>query len=241
MPTALITGGTTGIGRAAAELLHARGYQVTVTGQNPDSLARARSELPDDVLVVRSDARVLCDADALMSAVSARFGSPDLLFLNAGTFRPAPVADVTEESFDEHAGLNFKGRHFTLRRALPFMNDGGSIVLTVGIGSRRGSPGATVGAATRGALLAMMPSLALELAPRRIRVNAVSPGATDAPLFDELGVPQGGRDAMRAKIPFERFGSSQEVAEAVAFLASDAAGYITGQDVTVAGGYGLGA
>lgn len=241
MPTALITGGTTGIGRATAELLHARGYQVTVTGQNPDSLARARSELPDDVLVVRSDARVLSDIDALMSAVSARFGSLDLLFLNAGIFRPAAVADVTEESFDEHADLNFKGQYFTLQKALPVMNDGGSIVMTVGIGSRRGSPGATVGAATRGALLAMLPSLALELAPRRIRVNAVSPGVTDTPLIDKLGVPRSGRDAMRMKIPFERFGSSQEVAEVVAFLASDAAGYITGQDVTVAGGYGLGA
>ncbi|MFF1546555.1 SDR family oxidoreductase [Streptomyces sp. NPDC058291] len=167
MPTALITGGTTGIGSATADLLHSRGYQVAVTGQNADSLARARSELPDHVLVVRSDARVL--------------------------------------------------------------------------GSRRGGPGATVGAATRGALPAMVPSLALELAPRRIRVNAVSPGITDTPLIDKLGSPQSGRDAMRSKIPFKRFGSSQEVAEVVAFLASDAAGYITGQDVTVAGGYGLGA
>ncbi|MFD7288282.1 SDR family NAD(P)-dependent oxidoreductase [Streptomyces sp. NPDC059863] len=87
----------------------------------------------------------------------------------------------------------------------------------------------------------MMPSLALELAPRRIRVNSVSPGATDTPLLDKLGVTQSGRDAMRAKIPFERFGSSREVAEVVAFLASDAAGYLTGQDVTMAGGYGLGA
>ncbi|GAB3657696.1 hypothetical protein GCM10028833_34530 [Glycomyces tarimensis] len=162
MPTALITGGTTGIGRATAELLHARGYQVAVTGQNPDSLAWAQSELPDDVLVLRSDARVLSDTDALMSAVSERFGSLDVLFLNAGIFRPAPITEITEESFDQHADLNFKGQYFTLQRALPLMNDGGSVVLTVGI-------------------------------------------------------------------------------EVVAFLASDAAGYITGQDVTVAGGYGLGA
>ncbi|MFG2306666.1 SDR family oxidoreductase [Actinacidiphila glaucinigra] len=240
MPTALITGGTTGIGRAAAELLHARGYQVAVTGQNPDSLARARRELPDDVLVVQSDARVLADTDALLATVSARFGSLDLLFLNAGIFRPAPVADVTEESFDEQVDVNFKGQFFTLQKALPVVNDGGSIVFTVGIGSRRGSPGATLGAATRGALLTMLPSLALELAPRRIRVNAVSPGATETPLFDKLGVPPSGREAMRTKIPFERFGSSREIAEVVAFLASDAAGYVTGQDVTVAGGYGLG-
>jgi NAD(P)-dependent dehydrogenase (short-subunit alcohol dehydrogenase family) len=120
------------------------------------------------------------------------------------------------------------------------MNDGGSVVLTVGIAARRGSPSATLGAATRGALPAMLPSLALELAPRRIRVNAVSPGAADTPLFDKLGVPHSGRDAMRTKIPFERFGASQEIAEVVAFLASDVAGYDTGQEVTVAGGYGLG-
>ncbi|MEU1746742.1 SDR family oxidoreductase [Micromonospora arida] len=241
MPAALITGGTTGIGRATAELLHARGYRVAVTGQNPESLARARRELPDDVLVVPADSRVMADTDALMTTVSDRLGSLDLLFLNAGIFRPAPVADVTEASFDEQADVNFKGQYFTLQKALPLMNDGGSIVLTVGVGARRGSPGATVGAATRGALLAMLPSLALELAPRRIRVNAVSPGATETPLFDKLAVPQSGRDAMRARIPFERFGSSQEVAEVVAFLASAAAGYVTGQDIVVAGGYGLGA
>ncbi|MFK4246106.1 SDR family oxidoreductase [Micromonospora chokoriensis] len=240
MPAALITGGTTGIGRATAELLHARGYQVAVTGQNPESLARARRELPGDVLVVRADARVLADTDALMTTVSDRLGHLDLLFLNAGIFRPAPVAGVTEESFDEQVDVNFKGQYFTLQKALPLMNDGGSIVLTVGIAAHRGSPGATVGAATRGALLAMLPSLALELAPRRIRVNAVSPGATETPLLDKLGVPQSGRDAMRANIPFERFGSSQEVAEVVAFLASAAAGYVTGQDIVVAGGHGLG-
>ena len=145
----------------------------------------------------------------------------------------------------EHHGENLldlvADRYFTLQKALPFMNDGGSIVLTVGIGVHRGSQGATVGAATRGALLAMLPSLALELAPRRIRVNAVSPGATDTPLLDKLGVPRSGRDAMRANIPFERFGSSEEVAQVVAFLASAAAGYVTGQEVVVAGGYGLGA
>ncbi|AGZ40883.1 SDR family oxidoreductase [Actinoplanes friuliensis] len=241
MPAALITGGTTGIGRATAELLHTRGYRVAVTGQNPDSLARARRELPGDVLVVRSDARDLADTDALVTMVSDRFGSLDLLFLNAGIFCPAPVGGVTEESFDEQADVNFKGQFFTLQKALPLMNDGGSIVLTVGIGARRGSPGATVGAATRGALLAMVPSLALELAPRRIRVNAVSPGATETPLLDKLGVPESGRDAMRAGIPFERFGTGQEIAEVVAFLASAAAGYVTGQDVVVAGGYGLGA
>lgn len=241
MPTALITGGTSGIGRATAELLHARGYQVVVTGQNPDSIAKAKAELPDDILVTRADARRPADTDSLLRTVSERFGSLDLLFLNAGVFRPAPVADVTEEAFDEQVDINFKGQYFTLQKALPLIADGGAVVITVGIGARRGSPGATLGAATRGALLAMLPSLALELAPRRIRVNAVSPGAIETPLFDKLGVPEAERNAMRANIPFQRFGSGREVAEVVAFLASDAAGYVTGQDVVVAGGYGLGA
>ncbi|MFD0485403.1 SDR family NAD(P)-dependent oxidoreductase [Kineococcus sp. GCM10028916] len=241
MPTALITGGTTGIGRATAELLHTRGYRVAVTGQNPDSLAAARRELPTDILVVAADARMSSNTDALVETVTERLGRLDLLFLNAGVFRPAPVGEVSEESFDDHVAVNLKGQYFTLQKALPLMNDGGSIVMTVGIAARHGSPGATVGAATRGALLAMLPSLALELAPRRIRVNAVSPGATDTPLLDKLGVPQSGRDALRAAVPFERFASSREVAEVVAFLASDAAGYVTGQDIAVAGGYGLGA
>jgi len=241
VPTALITGGTSGIGRATAELLHARGYQVVVTGQNPDSIAKAKAELPGDVLVTRADARRPADTDSLLRTVSERFGSLDLLFLNAGVFRPAPVADVTEEAFDEQVDINFKGQYFTLQKALPLIADGGAVVITVGIGARRGSPGATLGAATRGALLAMLPSLALELAPRRIRVNAVSPGAIETPLFDKLGVPEAGRNAMRANIPFQRFGSGRDVAEVVAFLASDAAGYVTGQDVVVAGGYGLGA
>lgn len=241
MSTALITGGTTGIGRATAELLHARGYRVAVTGHNPVTLEQARNELPDDVLVIASDARRAADTDALLSTVSDQLGSLDLLFLNAGIFRAAPVAEVSEASFDEHVEVNFKGQFFTLQKALPLLGDGASVVLTVGIGVHHGSAGATLGAATRGALLAMMPSLALELAPRRIRVNAVSPGAIQTPLLDKLGVPRQAQEAMGGATPFHRLGSAHEVAEVVAFLGSDAASYLTGQEITVAGGMGLGA
>ncbi|MEU3901840.1 SDR family oxidoreductase [Streptomyces sp. NPDC045251] len=173
--------------------------------------------------------------------MSARFGSLNLLFLNAGIFRPATGCRGDGGIVRRARRPQLQGPVLHLQKVLPLMNDGGSVVLTVGIESRRGTPGATVGAATYGALLAMLPSLAPEPAPRRIRVNAVSLAATDTPLLNKRGVPESGRDAMRSKIPFERFGSSQEVAEAFAFLASDTAGYITGQDTTVAGGYGLSA
>jgi NAD(P)-dependent dehydrogenase (short-subunit alcohol dehydrogenase family) len=239
LPTALITGGTTGIGRATAQLLHARGYQVAVTGQNPESIAAAERELPPGTLVIRADARSLADTAAMIEVVRERLGSLDLLFLNAGVSRPAPVGEVTEDAFDDLADINFKGQYFTLQKALPLLVDGGAIVLTVGIAARHGGANFTLTAATRGALLALMPSLALELAPRRIRVNVVSPGAIDTPIWNKLGVPGEMREAASANIPFGRFGTSNEVAEVVAFLASPAAGYVTGQEITIAGGGGL--
>ncbi|MFC7787736.1 SDR family NAD(P)-dependent oxidoreductase [Microbacterium sp. MAHUQ-60] len=183
----------------------------------------------------------MTDIHDLIARVGEEFGSLDLLFLNAGVFRPAEIADVSESEFDSQVDVNFKGQFFTMQRALPILNDGGSIVMTVGLGASRGSVGAALGAGTRGALLAMLPSLAVELAPRRIRVNAVSPGMTDTPLLDKLGVPQTAREGIAAQIPLGRFATGRDIAETVAFLASEAAGYITGQEITVAGGHGLSA
>jgi NAD(P)-dependent dehydrogenase (short-subunit alcohol dehydrogenase family) len=241
MPNALITGGTSGIGKATARLLHARGYRVAVTGRNPETLAQARQDLPTDILVAAADSASLSDTTRLMSTIAERFGSIDLLFLNAGVFVPASIADVTEESFDAQVNINFKGQYFTLQRALPLLNDGASVAFTVGVGASRGAPGSTVAAGTRGALLTMLPSLALELAPRNIRVNAVSPGPIATPLFDKLGVSEEGRETMRLSVPLQRLGSGEDIAGIVAFLASDAAAYITGQEIVAAGGYGLGA
>lgn len=242
MPTALITGGTSGIGLATAGLLCERGYEVMVTGRNPVTIATAEKELPDGATVIRADSRSLADADRVAEEVRDRFGSLDVVFLNAGIVRSGPVSSFDEATFDDLVAVNFKGQFFTLQKVLPLIADGGSVIFTVGLGATRGMAGGSVSAATKGALLSMVPSLALELAPRRIRVNAVSPGAVDTEIWAKnlpRGVVEEVLTATAARMPLGRLGTSREIAETVAFLASDAAGYITGENIVVGGGAGI--
>ena len=181
-PAALITGGTSGIGKATAELLHSRGYRVMVTGLG----AVADAGLPEDVVVVRVDAAVPGRHRPRDGAGTPEFGSLDLLFLNAGISRIGPIESTDEDTFDALFDINVKGNFFTLQKALPLLNEGASVVFTVGAGEGIG-PAMT---AAKGALLPLMRSLALELAPRRIRVNAVSPGLINTPAYSKMGVSQ---------------------------------------------------
>ncbi|GAA2687199.1 MULTISPECIES: SDR family oxidoreductase [Actinosynnema] len=238
-PTALITGGTTGIGRAAAELLRERGHRVVVTGRDPVTLEAARHELPDDVVVLRADARSPADTDRLVEEVRERFGTLDVLLLNAGITRSMPFAEVDEAAYDEVFDVNTKGQLLTLGKLLPLLADGASVLFTVGAGVRTGIPGGALAAASRGALLSAVPSLALELAPRRIRVNAISPGLVDTPIWAKNGLPPGALAGYAGRVPLGRVGTAREVAEAVGYLVG--AGYVTGQELVVAGGSGLGA
>ncbi|MBZ6133492.1 SDR family NAD(P)-dependent oxidoreductase [Streptomyces olivaceus] len=230
-PAALITGGTSGIGRATAELLHSRGHRVMVTGSG----GHAGAELPGDIVTVRADARSLPDIDRAVDAARSRFGTLDLLFLNAGVSRPGPFESIDEAAFDDLFDINVKGNFFTLQKALPLLREGSCVVFTVGAGE---GIGAAVTAA-KGALLPLVRSLALELAPRRIRVNAVSPGLIDTPAYGKLGVSREMIESWGADVPLGRAGAAADVAEAVAFLASDAAGYITGENLAVSGGLGV--
>lgn len=242
--TALITGGTSGIGKATARILHDRGYRVAVTGQRHESVVRTREELPDDVLVLQADARSLADIDRVVSEVGAQFGSLTTLFLNAGVSRPMTLDAWDEAAYDEVFAVNTKGVFFTLAKALPLLSDGASVIVTVGIGATRSLTGNSVAAGSHGAMLAMIPTLALELAPRRIRINAVSPGMTDTPMTrasigtatDDVAATMAD---MAGKNPFGRLGTPEDVAGTVAFLASDDAAYITGQEIVVSGGAGL--
>ncbi|MBZ6211352.1 SDR family oxidoreductase [Streptomyces olivaceus] len=230
-PAALITGGTSGIGRATAELLHSRGHRVMVTGSG----GHAGAELPGDIVTVRADARSLPDINRAVDEARSRFGTLDLLFLNAGVSRPGPVESIDEAAFDDLFDINVKGNYFTLQKALPLLREGSCVVFTVGAGE---GIGAAVTAA-KGALLPLVRSLALELAPRRIRVNAVSPGLIDTPAYGKLGVSREMIESWGADVPLGRAGAAADVAEAVAFLASGAAGYITGENLAVSGGLGV--
>jgi NAD(P)-dependent dehydrogenase (short-subunit alcohol dehydrogenase family) len=239
-PVALVTGGTTGIGLATAQVLHKRGYAVMVTGRNPDSLAAAQRVLPDDVVVFRADARSVADADAVAAELSRRFGKLDLAFLNAGVTSLVPLEALDEETYDWHFDTNLKGQVFLLQKVLPLLGRGSSVVLTSSTGSDRGNPGMAVYAATKGAQLSLMRTLAVELAPRGIRVNAVSPGPIETPMMTKLGMPADKLDDFKvsfaARIPAGRFGTPEEIANAVAFLGSAEASFITGANLVADGG-----
>ncbi|GAA2056688.1 SDR family oxidoreductase [Leifsonia soli] len=242
--TALITGGTSGIGRATALSLHERGYRVAITGQRDESVARARQELPEEILVLQANARSLTDIDRVVAEVGAEFGHLTTLFLNAGTNRPMSLDTWDEAAYDEVFDVNTKCVFYTLVKALPLLTDGGSVIVTVGIGATRSLTGNVIAAGSHAAILGMIPTLALELAPRHIRINAVSPGMTDTPMtragvgqaFDDV---EGALAAMADSNPFGRLGRPEDVAGTVAYLASDDAAYVTGQEIVVSGGAGL--
>ena len=237
---ALVTGGTTGIGLATARLLHAQGARVIITGQNRDNLDRARRELPDDVVVLRADARSVADARTIADEIRRRFGRLDVAFLNAGVARFAPLDAFDEGFYDDQMDTNVKGVLFTLQAVLPLLSKGASVIVNSSVLAHKGFAGASTYAATKGALAAIVRSLAVELAPRGIRINAINPGPIETPIYGKLGLPAdamaGFKDGMVARVPLGRFGVDDEVARAVGFLASTESAFITGAEVPVDGG-----
>jgi NAD(P)-dependent dehydrogenase (short-subunit alcohol dehydrogenase family) len=241
-PTALITGGTTGIGHATARVLHAEGFGVLVTGRNPETLAEARRSLPEEVAVLRADLRSIADAKQVADEIGQRFGKLDLAFLNAGIVRLTPLETLDEAAWDELFDVNVKGQLFTLKAILPLLGKGSSVVFNGSTVGKRGVPGQLVYGATKGAVYSLIRTLAVELAPRGIRVNAVSPGPVETPAQTKLGqdMPAGRLEAFQQQIngwvPMARHGTDEEIARAVAFLASPAASFITGANIDVDGG-----
>ncbi len=238
--TALITGGTTGIGLATAKLFINEGARVIVTGRTSARIKEAQVELGDNAIVVHSDATSLPDMDALAEKVKETFGKLDLLFVNAGYVRFAPFEAVTEELYDEMLNLNARGPYFIVQKLAPLMPEGSSVVFTTSIANVKGMPNMSAYGAAKAALRGLTRSLAAELLPRGIRVNAVSPGPIESPILLKTGMPKEAADQaylqMKESVPMKRIGQPEEIAKAVAFLAIDAT-YTTGAELPVDGGW----
>jgi NAD(P)-dependent dehydrogenase (short-subunit alcohol dehydrogenase family) len=238
--TALVTGGTTGIGLETAKALHREGARVIVTGVNESRIAEARRELGLDVEVLRADFRQAGDIEQLFSAVRERFSHLDILFANAGVGTVAPLGAVTEAQIDDQFSINFKGIFFAVQKSAPLMSKGGSIVLTTSFLNETGTPGFSILSASKAAVRSLARSLGAELAPRGIRVNAVSPGPVSTMFHSKLGLTKAqlgdAAASIEASIPLGRFGEASEIANAVLFLASDDSSFMTGTEVVVDGG-----
>ena len=236
----VIIGGTSGMGLATAKMLLDGGASVLVTGRSQEGLASAQKELGNEVIVVASDARSLTDLDALASRVKAQFDTLDLLFVNAGFSIPTPLDNVTEAIYDEMFNLNSKGPFFAVQKFAPMINRGGSVVLTTSVANVKGLPGQSTYGAAKAALRSFARTLAAELAPREIRVNAITPGPIDTPIlnkvFPDKNVVAQVREKTIGMIPMKRFGTSEEIAMAVLFLGFDAT-FTTGAELPVDGGW----
>lgn len=236
----LITGGTSGIGLETAKQFLSEGARVIVTGNNPDSIEKAKSALGSEVVVLRADSASVEAQQNLASAVKEHYGQLDVAFLNAGVSVWQPIEAWTEEAFDRAFAINVRGPYFLIQALLPVFATPASVVLNTSVNAHVGAANSSVYGATKAAFLNLSKTLSSELLPRGIRVNAVSPGPVETPLYDKLGIPDAYRDQVNkdiiSTIPLARFGTATEVAKAVVYLASDESAWTIGSEIVVDGG-----
>lgn len=238
--TALITGGTTGIGYATAELFIEHGARVAITGQDARRVADAAQALGPNAIGIRADVSAASDMDALARQLKAHFGGLDIVFANAGIVQTRALADVDDAHIDEQIGVNIKGVIYTVQKTLPLLRRPASVILTSSTLAEQGPAGLSVYSATKAAVRSLARTLSAELHAQGVRVNVVSPGPIETPIFGKLGLPDATLQAwageIAAKVPMGRFGQPSEVAKAVLFLASDDSSYMLGENVVVDGG-----
>lgn len=237
---AVVTGATSGIGLATAQKFAAEGAYVFITGRRQPELDAAVNRIGADVTGVRGDVANLEDLDRLYATVQQQKGRIDVLFANAGGGEFSPLGAITEAHFDKTFTSNVKGLLFTIQKALPLLVDGASVILNASTAASTGAAGFSVYSATKAAVRSFARTWTLDLKERGIRVNAVSPGATDTPGLSSLGSTEAENQQFKASliaaIPMGRMGTPEEIAKAVCFLASDDSSYITGAELFVDGG-----
>ena len=237
----LVTGGNSGIGLATAKRFVNEGAYVFITSRRERELAAAVKEIGSNVTGVQGDVSNLGDLDRLFAQIKREKGRLDIVFANAGVAKFSPLGKITEELYDSIFSINVKGLLFTVQKALPLLPDGASIILNASIVASKGLPANSVYSATKAAVRSFARTWTTDLKDRRIRVNAVSPGATDTPGLSELlASSETGQQRLQMisnSVPLGRLGTPDEIAKAVVFLASDDSSYITGTELFVDGGF----
>lgn len=237
---ALVTGGNSGIGLATAKLLSQEGAKIVISGRDRTTLDEAARAIGGDILALQADVADLRQIEQLYSTITNKLGKIDVLFANAGVAKFAPLEATTEALYDEVFTINVKGLYFTVQKALAHLNDNAAIVLNTSFLGDLGLPGTSVLGASKAAVRSLTKTFAAELVSRGIRVNAVSPGAIETPIYGKLDMSQEAVEAMAknivGQVPMKRFGAPEDIAKAVLFLSTSDSAYILGAEIAVDGG-----
>jgi NAD(P)-dependent dehydrogenase (short-subunit alcohol dehydrogenase family) len=237
---AVITGGSAGIGLATAKLFAEEGAKVIIAARNIDNLNDAVENIGNGAIGIQTDTSKIADLDNLYQQVDKAFGKIDILFANAAIYVIAPLAGFTEEMFDRQSNVNFKGTFFTVQRALPYLNNGASVILTSSLVNEKGIPNHASYSATKAAIRSLARSFSSELTDRKIRVNALTPGPINTNVFDSVTSSKDEAEAFKKTMasftPAKRLGQPEEVAAAALYLASADSAYMIGAELLLDGG-----
>lgn len=233
---ALVTGGSQGIGQAIAQRFMEEGAQVAIVGRSVEKLKAAQEKMGQNIFPFVADVTQIKDLDRLYVEYHQRLEKLDILVVNAGISQATPLVNATEEDFDRLIATNLKGVFFTVQRALPYLNEGASIILIASLAGKQGVKNFSIYAATKAAVISLACSFAAELLDQKIRVNSISPGVIHTSILDEIGLTDENLQSWSNSIPMHRLGKPHEIANAALFLASDQSRYVTATDIAVDGG-----